>query len=720
MQTTTVPEGLRLFKFHGLELRGDLSREEVLSDCPFCDRQGKFAINKKTTKWNCLSASCGLKGNNYEFVRTLYQEASKLKQDYRDLSKNRGLEPDTLKTWGVVRSPINGAWLIPGYNYDKKLVQLYKYARTDKGMAVIPGPGLSGLVMFGSQLYNEKKPMVYLCEGYWDGLRLYEVLRNHREMDGQYIEDRKGNLLRNANVLAVPGCGSFKDTWSYAFRGKMVYIVFDNDHPKNGKPSSAYSGLKRTVGILQGSRYQPNSIEYFKWGDKGYDKRLPHGYDLRDYMKGKQLNGRLEKYFNSFEPIPDDWVDSDNKKSAKKDKIFPVKCEKWLIVKNAWRRALKWSDGLDVALSVMLASLASVEVVGDPIWFKILGPPSSAKSTLCEAVTVNKKYVIAKSKIKGFYSGYQTDKHGKNDYSLVSKLYGMGLVTKDGDTLLQESDLPNILGEARDLFDGVSRSSYKNKMSKEYEGLRFVWILCGTSSLRLIDESELGQRFLDCVIMETIERSAEREVQMSIIEREDINSSLPEGSSIQDPNQVKAFQLTAGYVSFLRENIHRLMTGKRLSRGTYEKILNWASFIAHLRARPSKKQDEEVTREFSGRLSSQLTKLTKCLGVVMNRQQLDDPEVLRRVRKVVLDSSRGNTLKIVNYVYGRGYEGAETRAVGLEIGLTETKVRALLNFLKRIDVLRQVTVKVKGLNKRPKWKLNSEFERIYKFVMEEE
>src|SRR5690606_35550052 len=142
-----------------------------------------------------------------------------------------------------------------------------------------------------------------------------------------------------------------------------------------------------------------------------------------------------------------------------------------------------------------------------------------------EAISVNQDYVVAKSTIRGFHSGFKTDGNGEEDNSLIDQIRDKTLVTKDGDTLLQSPNLGQILSEARDLYDSTSRTHYRNKMSRDYAGVRMTWLLCGTSSLREIDQSELGERFLDCVLMDDIDDELEDAILWRVANRVDRNMS---------------------------------------------------------------------------------------------------------------------------------------------------------------------------------------------------
>src|SRR5262249_47864122 len=146
----------------------------------------------------------------------------------------------------------------------------------------------------------------------------------------------------------------------------------------------------------------------------------------------------------------------------------------------------------------------------------------------------------------------------------------------------------------------------------------------------------------------------EDEILMRVANRSDRDLCLESGVDIQsqsNPDMVRFMQLTGGYINHLRKNAKEIYSSIESSPEDLKKCTRLAKIIAHLRARPSKSQDENVTREFGARLTSQLVRLAKSLAAVLNRKTLDK-EVMKRVRKVALDSCRGNTLRIVRYLHG--------------------------------------------------------------------
>ena len=72
----------------------------------------------------------------------------------------------------------------------------------------------------------------------------------------------------------------------------------------------------------------------------------------------------------------------------------------------------------------------------------------------------------------------------------------------------------------------------------------------------------------------------------------------------------------------------------------------------------------------------------------MDRQEVDE-EVMRRVRKVADDTSRGITRTICETILQHP-EGLQNRSLSLTTGCSDTKIREMTRFLRMIDVLRLV------------------------------
>lgn len=733
LATNEVPEPVKPYVFHGCDVSYIAGQEEAVGTCPFCGREGKFSVNVETGQWRCFVCSGDQEsggGGAYDFLEKLYKdsEAATQPSDYAALTAELGLSySDTLVQWGLAKSVLTDDWLIPGWGLDHegklRLMQLYMYVQSGRRMVSMPTPGHKHQLI-GLPLYDKNKPDNYICEGWKDGMRLWEVLRTTKvSSDGVYslTASQDSCLLRPANVLATPSCTTFSDTWCRWFREKMVCLLYDNDYPrKHAKtgaelPPAGWSGMRLATGRLANAAA---SIFYLRWAEEGYDANLADGYDVRDSLKGDVLV-QLPTLLNKIEPVPDNWIeDAEVAKSNTGDTIKCKPCSSWANLRNVWRKALMFTDGLDHALVSSLACCASTLSVGDQLWFKVIGPPSCGKSTIAEALTVAKDYVLAKSTIRGFHSGYRStaSEDGKEeDNSLIERLRGMTLATKDGDTLLQAPNLGQILSEARDLYDSVSRTHYRNQTSKDYEGIRWTWLLFGTSSLRILDDSELGARFLDCVLMDDINEAEEEDILWRVANKAASNvniQSTDDATSHYSPELLSCMELTGGYVNWLRENANKILPTIEFPDESLRECTRIGKFVAYMRARPSKKQAEKAERELGARLVSQHVRYAKCIAFVLNCSTVN-AEVMARTRRIGLDTARGVVLDITKTLYRNGSKGLEFNGIHLHNqAMDGPTLSKMLQFLVGIKV-----VEVFKLNNRVIYRLTKTVMSLYKSVV---
>lgn len=724
---------LKLFEFHGLDLR-PAGSNQVVGECPFCGKE-KFHVNESTGLWDCKV--CGEKGNNYGFLRALHKAGAEQTSDadLAELAVDRGIVyGESLRAWGVAKSPVTGEWLVPGWGVDGKLNQLYKYVLDGKTKKrrLYASPGI-GQYMAGVNLYEPKKPDTILCEGVWDGIALWESLRSAKSVDGalHMTGAESSSLLASVNVLTVPGCQSFPEVWGQLLHGKRVTLMYDSDHPRqvNGKTiePAGWLGMKKVAGTLAVSEWKPETVSWLAWGPDGFDPHHESGTDVRDLLRSggaETVKDRIENLaglLKRVEPIPDSWVAGKDKKAAKgKLEIAAIPCDNWKTVVNALRRCMQSSANLEGALAFCLAVNASTNSVGDQLWGQLLSPPSTGKSTLAEAMSINTRHIVAKSTIRGMHSGFQTDADGKEDHSLLSKLNGKTLIIKDGDTLLKSPNLPQILSEMRDVYDRVSRTSYRNKASRDYIGVSTTIIICGTGSMREMDTSELGERFLKYSIMDGIDPEMERDIVRKVLFRQSRIKGTPidEVKSLNEPDMTKFMQLVSGYIDHLAKWANPLLQKvDDESEEALERLGALAVFVSYLRARPSPKQVESVERELAARLASQLHRLATCLAVVLNKTSLDE-EVMRLTAKVAMDTSKGRTLEIVHTLFKYGEQGIEAKSLSIMTAQSEAEERNYLKFLKKLGAVEVFANKVAGVQQRPRWRLTPVIVDLYREILQ--
>ncbi len=751
MPSSEVPDLIKPYRFLGLTLTN--KSKEWFGDCPFCQSERKFSINEETGKWKCFVCMEGSGrggGNIYTFLKLLYLYSQQMTADlsYTQLAEERRFQSaDTPKAWGAVQSVITGEWLVPGYGLDGKLLNLYRW-RLVEGKRRLQSTSTLKQRLLGVHLYDPSKPYVYLCEGFWDGCAMWETLGNlYAPEGGDYdlIVDRDESLLSQVNVLAVPGAGIFVEEWGQLFYKKEVTLLYHNDHMRVNAQTGrevtppGLAGMRRVSQIFSTVAEKPAKLSYLTWGgdEHGGNKNLKDGYDLRDHFahahKKLASLGDLYKQVKDWtHPIPADWIQGRAERAVEQGllRVQLKPCTNFKALRNAWQYAMEWTEGLDISLSVILATVVSTDANGDQLWLILMGPASSGKSTLLEAISTNADYVFPKDNIRGFHSGYKSDKDGTEDHSLVPKIKGKTLVTKDGDTLLQTPNLGQILSEARSLYDRNVRVHYRHAVDRDYRDVSMTWIIAGTSSIKALDRSELGQRFLICKVMDGIDG----DVEDMVLERkanEEFDRYQKQGDTDgvargDGPELLHAKLLTGGYVDYLRKHAFELMRQVRPTDLAKRKCVQLAKFISFMRARPSLSQEELTEREFGARLLSQVVRLAVCLAVVMNKTEIDD-EVMSRVRKVALDTANGRTLEVAAFLYTHTaytnphlkiqQDGIDLRTLAKLMTETETKIKPLVKFMRQIRAVESYEHSKTANGTRVRWRLTKELAVLYRDLL---
>ncbi len=751
-----IPVSLRVFMFHGVELHWRKGDKDALGNCPFCDAQDKFAVRLDAELWKC--PVCNVKGNQYDFIRSFYVACSKVTTDldYEHLREDRGLlSEDTLVEWGLRKSVTTGRWLVPGYNHEGKMIQLYQYTYNGKRNYWMATPTMGhGLLGYG--LFDPKKKTNIICEGLWDGTALWEILGKAKpsteEGRNGYVPtgSEASSMLADKNVLAIATANAFKESYVELFKDSTVILMGQNDHAKlNEKtgqviPPTSHTEMGKVCRLLIRSA---KDMSYLTWEEggcvNGFTTSLPSGYDVRDYLTEgynpemgslKALGLRLQRLQGLevlIRGLPEAFVTDDPSTSGDDEEnkgLKPLDCPDYKTLITSWRKALRWRQSLDDVLSTMLAVAASTQQVGDQLFLQVVGQASGGKTKLCDAMLVSKQ-CFALEHLTGFYSG--TVREDGQDCSLIARMNGKTIITPEGDVIMSSPNFISIMSEQRRIFDGTGGHTFKTDIKdKKYAGLRTPWIMAGTPAMMDTDQSRLGDRFLKVFLDEpgndekrSILNRCGHDALMSVM-----MTSNGEPDKQLNPKQVEAYRLTGGYVDYLRANAERLLNSLAVNIDGDE-LVSYCSFLgeftADLRARPdpeAHKKDLQACKEMGTRLTSQFVRLACCLAVVLNKDEIDR-EVLRRVKKVALDTARGTTLEIVKFIRKEeraGRKGVEVKTLSSHINKGDEKTRVILRFMRDIEILKYVEPpKVNGVSQKPRWHLSDRMQGVYIKVMEQ-
>lgn len=430
-----------------------------------------------------------------------------------------------------------------------------------------------------------------------------------------------------------------------------------------------------------------------------------------------ELEKRLERFTELLDwirPVPEQWIRTISSSGVELITLKPIECNSYKDVISSWKKALRWRQDLDDVFSVMLAVAISTIQQGDQLFVMLIGDAGSGKTRLCDAMLVS-HHCFALEHLTGFFSGCKGE--GDEDFSLISRVNGKLMITPEGDVLMSNPKFTEIMSQQRRIFDGVSGATYKNRKDDlRYSGLRTPWIIAGTPALLDSDQTRLGDRFLKVFlnspsdeerkkILNKISRSAFEAVQLSS------NGENHVGAALQE-----AYCKTAGYIDWLRANTHLL--GEITCEPEYLDLCECqGDFTSYLRARAAKK-DGLPTREQPTRLTSQYVRLMSCLTVVLNRTEVDQ-EVLRRLRRVVLNTSSGIGYDVAETLYSLENQYTPNRAFHIRLDYERAQVDKQLKLMKQIGALKLSTEDSSYVQKtsKPYWKLSPRLYALFDLIV---
>lgn len=415
-------------------------------------------------------------------------------------------------------------------------------------------------------------------------------------------------------------------------------------------------------------------------------------------------------------PVPAEWIVLAPAATSVAPALQPKTCTAYRDLSMAWRKALKWRQHMDDVLSVMLAVITSTVQQGDQLFLMVIGDPGGGKTRMCDGLLVS-KHCHALEYLTGFFSGIK-DSSGQ-DYSLITRVNRKCMITPEGDVMMKNPNFLQIMSESRRIFDGTISASFKTQTEdKTYGGLRTPWIIAGTPAMLENDQANLGDRFLK-VYMESPLQSERREIlqriSRSALEAVQVQA---DGEELVGEKLKEAYELTGGYVDWLRANTH-LLSEISVGQEYITRCEYLAEFIAFMRARPAREEEGISTKEEPNRLNHQFIRMMCCVTMVLNRKQVDD-DVMRRIRKVALDTGRGIVLDVITIMRKSENQFISVKALAIQTDLSEAKMTKLLKFLKSIGALR--LSKEEGMKRgtKPLWGFTALMAELVENVYEED
>lgn len=623
--TKDTEDKLAVFERFGLAF--EMKARQAVADCPMCGKEGHFFVDPKTGKYDCKV--CMAKGNAYTFMthhhQTLLKETKV--EHYKQLSALRDNLP-----WQVFRDHqlaydnVNKEWVIPTSSTGTNITNLRIYDPNSEH-GVISSPGCSVTLYRGDKIAASGP--IFVCEGEWDAMALDWALTKGWKAEGTY------------SVVGVPGALIFKEDWLNLFKGREVYLLYDNDEPGRKGLEKAFTAVSSVT----------KNVKRLIWPEG-----LPEKYDIRDFITERMRDPK--KAVNDLMRMVST--------ASIESKIVLPKITKFSKVVENFKQVLHMEqDQIDV-LAVMMAVVASTIIPDDPLWVFVEGPPSSGKTELMMAFLGMPEQVYFTSRFyaQQFVSGFS----GGEDCSLVKRILGKCLFIKDYTEMhtMEKADKNKVEGVLRGGYDGRIDAPFGNTAeTKTYEG--YFSIIAGvTQVIHNNTNSSLGERFLKINLL-----SAEHDVFQHSMRA---LSNKDKKVEVQLNREELLRSTVAGFFRYHPFDPNKLP----VTTSTQQKMLCALAYIGgivrtHVSYTKDNVLDSRPVVELPARLAAQLTKMARCLCWVFDKKTPTDPMIMKIIYKTAVHTVKSFRMDMLN-VLMKHPNGITRKDLAAKIGVSVTTI----------------------------------------------
>jgi len=571
-------------------------------------------------------------------------KACEIVSEVRDIALSHVLK------FKLVWNPLNNTLLYPTYSHDK-INNIYKIVmeNRDGNTKLIPfaTPGSEHTLINAPESCTDN---LWIAEGHWDRIALEQIISSHPDI----------------TATAVPGCGVWKKSWTNYLDGKNVVFLYDNDN-------AGRTGFEKIIlKNIATSNQKPKSVRYLKWPEG-----LESGFDINDLLRQEKRTSFafIEKNLSTYE--------TDNSTVIVKTTIESVAPNKEVDTFDKllaeYQRVYHTTEDMKLGLLLVLTSLYSLNIEGEQLWLRVIGPPSCGKTTIAKTVGASERTVL-KSTFTGLFSGWADD--SDEDASLIPIIANKLLMVKDADALLQQPNIEKIFSELRDFYDKDSSTQYKNRIKRDYRNIRSGMVLFGTNVLRRSDQSFLGERFLDFELR--ISKRDKIAIEEKVLQRS-IDVAL-DASNIPPETPVQA--AARGFIDF--HLLERRMTHAP-SPQMRDTVLKRARLAALMRTKVDREMfgrgdiTFQPVPELAARLIGQYMKVAMCAPIVLNTSEAEK-QTIKLINKITYDiiDPTSSRFKVCQDLL----EGWFTRDALVEsTGLSQTIVTRELDNLRALNLV---------------------------------
>lgn len=297
---------------------------------------------------------------------------------------------------------------------------------------------------------------------------------------------------------------------------------------------------------------------------------------------------------------------------------------------------------IDVVVSTIISALHPKLV--EPVWFYIIGPPSSGKT---ESVNPLEGYdfciFISEVTENALSSG--SEREDGTDPSMLPLFDGKVPVFKDLTDLISQNPrlITKFMGDMRDCYDGLHSKASGKRGLVTYRS-RFGVIACATDYIDKFNEEhqQLGQRFLSLRI---------NRVPLTFKERMEFNAHILKSMKDKDIWRAELRTVVQREIEALRLKIIREQSVPSVPATIAAQIMQIADLLALLRT--SALDGTAVQSELGARAIQQLMNLAFAHAIADERDELDESDLIL-VRRAALDSLPIARRRMIHWMYNRG------------------------------------------------------------------
>lgn len=597
------------FFTHGVHRNGQETGNQYIANCVFCQREGKFYINRENMCWDCKV--CGAKGNYVTFLKDVAAMNLKNMDDNAtvNLATDRGLPKSAFDGYGIGWD--GEKYTLPITDSEGKFISLKNFYVNFKTNRMQIQKGTKPFLYGSHKLRQNLDGVVYLCEGEWDVIAMNWLIRK---------------LGKDAVAIAVPSAHTFPVEWAEYFYKRKVVCMYDNDDAGRDGEEKVYNVLQPVVA----------SIAFVHWPTS-----RPEGFDSNDFVSEvafryakpkrcwKEIHQMVHKVPRKIAGLATTGPDGKLEIADVEETLEPIS---FADLVKSFKSYLYFKDS--TPLKVVLATIFANRIDGEMIWMFIVAPPSSAKTEFIQSLNLLKNTVpISRFTTHTLSSGF-IQGGAKKEVSLLPKLNGKVALVKDftGVLTMHPKDQDDIFGQLRDAYDGETDYYFGHGQNKHYKS-KFGLIAGVTEVIERVNGSgnlhtALGERFLRYRIPKDV-------VDAANIDNSDFMHKAQRAMKNTGHETVKRQEIMHNVKRFFEADQKEFIAEMPEDMAQQLKYLAW--FTARMRGFVDRDQKSYVNympgAESPIRLLKQLYRMAVGLARVENKREVDqrDMNVLRRI-----------------------------------------------------------------------------------------